>query len=136
MKKSLIIVVIVIIICIVLSVIGVTLINRKQEVKTNTENNSKTTSEEEKILYATLYSFGFGSRSVKIYENGDVYDDLEIEDPNPNHIPNYKFVKTLTREQVNRLKEKIENNVDYSELDEFVIKEVYGVEKFDDFGNY
>ena len=32
------------------------------------------------ILYSTTYYFEFGSRRIKIYENGAVYDDIEIED--------------------------------------------------------
>lgn len=55
------------------------------------------------ILYETTYFFAFGTRSVKIYKDGNVYDDLEIEEPNH---------------------------------DEYVIKSVYGVEKFDNYGSY
>ena len=60
----------------------------------------------QKVLYETTYYFAFGSRAVKIYENGKVFDDLEIEEPE--HTQNYKYVIQL----------------------------IYGVSQFDDNGNY
>ena len=71
------------------------------------------------ILYSTTYSFGFGSRRIKIYENGAVYDDIEIEAPN--HKPDYKYLK---------------NNDNGESIKEYVIQLVYGVKEFDNFGNY
>ena len=85
-------------------------------------------------LYSTIYYFGFGSRSVKIYEDGDVYDDLEIEDPN--HKTNYKFLKRLSKEQLDSLKNKLKDTSDNNELREYVIELVYSVKKFDDSGRY
>ena len=32
------------------------------------------------LLYGTIYYFTLGSRRVQIYEDGEVYDDLEIEE--------------------------------------------------------
>lgn len=85
-------------------------------------------------LYSTTYYFGFGSRSVKIYNSGKVYDDLEIEDPR--HKTNYKFLKRLSKEQLDDLKNKLENTANSVELQEYVIQLVYGVKEFDNFGNY
>ena len=72
-----------------------------------------------------------GSRGVKIYRNGDVYDDLEIEEPN--HKPNYKFVKTLSSEEIEVILNLLENDSN-NEINDYVIKLVYGVEEFDNFG--
>lgn len=93
------------------------------------KNNSILT---EDVLYSTRYSFGMGSIGVKIYRNGDVYDDLEIEDPN--HKPNYKFVKTLSSEELEVIVNLLENDSNNKEINDYVIKLVYGVEEFDNFG--
>ena len=89
---------------------------------------------EEELIYSTRYSFAFGSRGVKIYQNGAVYDDLEIEEPN--HVPNYKYLKTLTKNDVDDLKDKIEKETNSELIKNYVINLVYGVEEFDNFGNY
>ena len=86
------------------------------------------------ILYSTTYSFGFGSRRIKIYENGAVYGDTEIEDPN--HKPNYEYKKTLTKEDVDNLAYRLKNDANSESIKEYVIQLVYGVNEFDDFGNY
>lgn len=93
------------------------------------KNNSILT---EDVLYSTRYCFGMGSRGVKIYRNGDVYDDLEIEEPN--HKPNYKFVKTLSSEELEVIVNLLENDSNNKEINDYVIKLVYGVEEFDSFG--
>lgn len=86
------------------------------------------------ILYSTTYSFGFGSRRIKNYENGAVYDDIEIEAPN--HKPDYKYLKTLTKDDVNNLVNILKNNDNGESIKEYVIQLVYGVKEFDNFGNY
>lgn len=86
------------------------------------------------IIYNTTYYFGFGSRNVEIYENGDVYDNIEIEDPNHKH--DYKYLKTLTKEDIDNLKNKLKSNTDSETIKEYVIQLVYGVNEFDNFGNY
>ncbi len=88
----------------------------------------------EDILYSTTYYFALGSRRVKIYTNGDIYDDVEIEEPN--HKPNYKYLKTLTETEKNNLINflKSESNTDI--IDNYVIELVYGVKEFDDSGRY
>lgn len=86
------------------------------------------------ILYETTYSFAFGTRSVKIYKDGDVYDDLEIEEPN--HKAEYKYLKTLNEEEKNGLADLIKTKASKEIIDEYVIKSVYGVEKFDNYGSY
>lgn len=125
MKK----IIIIVIVCIVMIIIGLVLINKNRKLDDNTDRYN--TIIEEKTIYNTTYYFGFGSRSVKINENGDVFDDLEIEDPN--HKVNYKFVKTLNEEQLESLKSKIQSTSNKNELDEFVIELVYGVKQFDNF---
>ena len=88
----------------------------------------------EEVLYKTTYSFAFGSRRVIVYNNGYVFDDLEIEDPR--HEPNYKFVKELSKEDLNKLKDKINNTDDTKEIEDYVILLIYGVKEFDNYGNY
>ena len=127
MKKR--IIIIIVIVCIVLAVMGLVLINKNRKVDDTTDKYNTTI--EEKIIYNTTYYFGFGSRKVKINENGDVFEDLEIQDPN--HEVNYKFVKTLNEEQLESLKSKLESTSNKNELDEFVIELVYGVKQFDNF---
>ena len=112
MKKTLIIA---IIICIIIIIIGVLLVNKKKE------------------IYSTVYYFGLGSRRVKIYDNGDVYDDVEIEDPR--HKENYEFLKKLSKDELNSLKDKLKS-LSRSEVKEYVIEMVYGVKEFDNFGSY
>lgn len=89
---------------------------------------------DENLLYSTTYYFGFGSRSTKIYANGDVYDDFEIE--NPNYEPSFKYLKTLSKDELNNLKSKINNESDNEIIKDYIIKLVYGVKKFDNFGGY
>jgi len=88
----------------------------------------------EEILYSTTYYFGFGSRRTRIYTNGDVYDDLEIE--NPNHKPNYKYLKTLTENEMNDLTYRLENEPDSEAIEDYIIELVYDVKEFDNYGNY
>lgn len=97
----------------------------------NSKNNKETNGE---LLYSTTYYFGFGSRNTRIYANGDVYDDLEIE--NPNHKPDYKYLKTLTKNEMNNLTYRLENESNSEEIKNYIIELVYGVNEFDDFGNY
>ncbi len=76
----------------------------------------------------------FGSRRTIIYTNGDVYDDLEIE--NPNHEPNYKYLKTLNKDELNDLKSKINSESNSEIIEDYIIQLVYGVEEFDNMGGY
>lgn len=115
MKKSLIFIISVCIIIIIV-ILGVSMINKKKE------------------IYRTTYGFAFGSRRVKIYDNGDVYDDLEIEEPR--HKENYEFLKKLSKKELNALKDKLKSTSNDDELREYVIELVYGVKKFDDMGRY
>ena len=89
---------------------------------------------DEDLLYSTIYYFGFGSRRVRIYTNGDVYDDLEIE--NPNHELSYRYLKTLDKDELNNLKSKINSESSNKMIEDYIIQLVYGVRQFDDFGGY
>lgn len=88
----------------------------------------------EELIYSTTYSFTLGSRRVQIYGSGEVYDDLEVK--NPDHEVDYKYVKTLTAEQMESLKAKKAQNPGEEELSNFVIELVHGVKEFNDFGEY
>ena len=96
--------------------------------------NKKENNSTKQELYSTIYYFDMGSRKVKIYDNGDVYEDLEIEDPN--HKEDYQFVKTLSKEQLNNINKKLKDNSSNEEIDSYIIKEVYGVNKFGSKGQY
>ena len=96
----------------------------------------KYTVEEEKgeVLYKTTYYFGLGSRRVLIYDNGHVYDDVEIEDPR--HEVNYVYLKSLSKKELKSLKKKIDSSIDNEDINSFVIQLVYGVDKFENNGGY
>ena len=96
--------------------------------------NNSTHSPSKELVYSVTYSFEMGVRRVQIYDNGEVYDDLEIEEPN--HEVNYGYVKTLSAEQIRELNNKKANGASDKELSDYVIKTVYGVEKFDSHGGY
>ena len=85
-------------------------------------------------IYNTTYGFAFGSRRVKVYDNGDVYDDLEVEDPN--HEEKYTFVVKLSKEDLKFIKERINDESKKDEIDKFIIKTVYGVARFGNMGEY
>ena len=89
---------------------------------------------DKKQIYSTTYNFEFGSRKVKVYSNGDVYDDLEVEEPN--HKENYNFVTKLSNKQLKELNKKIDKKLSNKEISSYLIKEVYGVTKFDKMGQY
>lgn len=86
------------------------------------------------ILYSTTYYFAFGSKRVKIYTNGDVYEDLEIEEPN--HKPNYKYLKTLSKTEKDNLIIFLESESNTDMIKNYVIELVYGVKEFDIYGGY
>ena len=117
MKRSTRIILLIIIFTVILVYVIMSVINSKGE-----------------ILYSTTYYFEFGSRRIKIYENGAVYDDIEIEDPN--HKPDYKYLRTLTKDDVDNLAYRLKNDANNESIKEYVIQLVYGVNEFDDFGNY
>ena len=86
------------------------------------------------LIYETTYSFAFGSRRVKIYDNGEVYDDTEVEEPN--HKENFTYLKTLTAEQTQALQDKKASGASEEELSDYVIQLVYGVKEFSNTGKY
>lgn len=126
MKKTAIIITIIILL-VVTVISGIVILNLKNESKS--EESSKN-----EVIFTTKYYFARGSRGVKIYSNGDVYEDLEVEEPD--HEENYKLVKTLEKEEIDDLKEKIKYKSSDEEISEFVIELVYGVEEFEENGEY
>lgn len=104
-------------------------------VEENEENNEEENSQEgNQVLYHTAYTFGFGSRRVLIYGNGEVYEDVEIEDPE--HEENYQYLKTLSEEEVQSLVDEINSGASDEDMDKFVINLVYGVDEFNEDGSY
>jgi len=122
-KTKIILIIIVIFIFMLCLICGIVIVNSKSNKKIK-----------EELLYSTTYYFAFGSRRIRIYANGDVFDDLEIE--NSNHKPDYKYLKTLTKNEMNNLTYRLENESKGEELKDYIIELVYGVKEFDDFGNY
>ena len=94
-----------------------------------TEIKSQNTITENEIIYQNTFYFDFGSKKIKIYDNGNVYEDMEIE--NPNHKENYELIKTIDKESLLSLKEKIKNNSNETELEDFVKQIVYGSTNLD-----
>ncbi len=86
----------------------------------------------EESIYSNCYYFGMGSRCVEIYANGDVYDDVEIEDPR--HQANFQFVKTLNASKLAALKSRLEQTKDG--LSEYVMELVYCTDEFGALGQY
>lgn len=90
------------------------------------------TNTEKEVIFSAFYYFPFGSRSMKIYADGEVYDDLEIEDPM--HEPNFKYLKTLDEPKLKELKEYIAN--DTEDIGTYVMRLVYCTDEFGDAGQY
>ena len=84
-------------------------------------NNTNTFSQ---VIYQNTYYFNFGSRKIKIYDNGKIYEDLEIEQVN--HKTNYKLIKTLNKEELDDLKNKLNNSNDEIELENYIKQLIYG----------
>ena len=98
-----------------------TVLEKKENYEATNKIDNKNLNKEEIIYSNTLY-FSMGSCRIKIYSNGDVYDDIEIEEPN--HEVNYKKVKTLTNDELKELKFKIDS-LDKSNLEEYVKQLIY-----------
>ena len=81
-------------------------------------------------IYNSTHYFGLGSRKIKIYSNGDVFEDYEMEEPN--HKENYKYKKTLSQNELSKLKEQLTsiNGIDSNqEMQKYVNKLIYGCEE-------
>ncbi len=87
-----------------------------------------------KEIFYGRFDFTFGSRGVIIYDNGRVYEDFELEEPN--HKEKYKYFKTLSFKELKELKQKLKTTDKDEELKLYVIRLIYGVDEFDDLGNY
>ena len=64
-----------------------------------------------KEIYSNTYWLDMGSLRVKVYDNGKVMHDIEIE--SPNHQVNYKYYRVLNKDEINEIIENIsdENTV-------------------------
>lgn len=81
-----------------------------------------------KEIYSKRFDFDKGSCGIKIYDNGDVFQDLEVEDPN--HKENYKKIRTLSKNKIKEIKNKLKNK-DKNELDNYIKKVIYGSTELD-----
>ena len=85
---------------------------------------------EPQIIYQNTIYFAFGNIRIRIYDNGDVMEDKEIEDPN--HMVKYEKIMVLDDKQVKQIQEKINNGGDEKEarkeLEKFINLIVYGKE--------
>ena len=48
----------------------------------------------------------------------------------------YEYLKTLPKEDIDDLINKLKNDSNSESIEDYVIQLVYGVNEFDDFGNY
>lgn len=87
-------------------------------------NRCRVCGKSREVLYSTIHYFSMGSRGIKIYKNGDVFEDIEIEEPN--HKPEYKYLKTLNIEEMKNLEDILENDGDSENIKNSVLKLVYG----------
>lgn len=71
-----------------------------------------------KVIYNNTFYYAMGSEKVKIYENGVVETDKEIEEPN--HKTNFKKIKTLTNKEIEELKEKVKENLEDEEMQKYI----------------
>ena len=62
-----------------------------------------------------------GSLTLKIYNNGDVYEDKEIEEPY--HKPNFKKIKKLSKSEMEDLKQNLNKSGD--ELKKYICDLIY-----------
>ena len=85
-----------------------------------------------KQIYYGVYNFEMGSKRVKVYNNGKVYEDIEIEEPN--HVEKYKYLKTLDNKKLKELKKLLAEN-DKTTLDEDIAEIIYGCKQFNNTGN-
>lgn len=72
-----------------------------------------------KIIYSNTSYYDMGSITIRIYENGKVEEDREIEEPN--HTPNFKKIKKLDKMEIIQLKSKIEEEKDEEALEKYII---------------
>ena len=86
-------------------------------------NRCRVCGKSREVLYSTIHYFSMGSRGIKIYKNGDVFEDIEIEEPN--HKPEYKYLKTLNIEEMKNLEDILENDGDSENIKNSVLKLVY-----------
>ena len=116
----------ILIVIIVVTVISVYVVKSKnnksdQANKENTVNTTNTTEKDEIIMEKKFY-FSKGSITLQIHENGEVYEDVEIEEPN--HKPDFKKIKELNSEEIEELKSKLEQSDE--ELQPYLMNLIYG----------
>ena len=77
-----------------------------------------------KIIYFNTSYYDMGSITIRIYENGKVEENREIEEPN--HAPYFKEIKKLDKLEIIQLKSKLEKEKDKKALEEYINELVYG----------
>ena len=68
-----------------------------------------------------------GSVTLKIYNNGNVYEDKEIEETY--HKPNFKKIKKLSKSEMEDLKQNLNKSGD--DLKKYITELIYGDENYD-----
>lgn len=92
----------------------------------STGDNPKTESSQnaKKIIYSTSSDYSMGTIRVQVYDNGEVYEDVEMEEPD--HKIEYKYLKTLSEQELADLKAKIAENGDENKLTNYALDLIYG----------
>ena len=62
------------------------------------------------IIFQQTFYYSIGSLTLKIYNNGDVYEDKEIEEPY--HKLNFKKIKRLSKSEMEDLKQNLNKSGD------------------------
>ena len=78
------------------------------------------------IIFQQTFYYSMGSLTLKIYNNGDVYEDKEIEEPY--HKPNFKKIKKLSKSEMEDLKQNLNKSGD--ELKKYISGLIYGDENY------
>ena len=79
------------------------------------------------IIFQQTFYYSIGSLTLIIYNNGDVYEDKEIEEPY--HKPNFNKIKKLSKSEMEDLKENLDKSGD--ELKRYISGLIYVDENYD-----
>lgn len=81
------------------------------------------------IIFSKTYYYAFGSEKIRIYEDGTVETDKEVEDPN--HKTNFKKIKKLTAKEIKELKSTLEQNLSADDLKTYINELIHGDRNYD-----
>ncbi len=79
------------------------------------EHTKKAINDDLNVIYTRTYLLDMGSIKVKIFNNGEVFQDIEIEEPN--HKIDYKYYRSLNEDEINEIMQNVnDENVIYETI--------------------